>query len=190
MAPSSSTPAPLRKKMRAPVSLAAVPPATPAPSSPEAPPVARRVMGLPVRPRLRISYDWHGDELICEATLMDEQRQLVHRQRLLPIEGIIGQTFGFFATTLVNHLRAAGVIVTPPPGAGVVAGAPSASLRPQTTAGVLHSRRQLERLHPKAASSSAEQPASSSAEQPAPALPATVPPPAKPDDDAPPTPRG
>lgn len=42
---------------------------------------------LPARPRLRASFFFEGDAIACELTLMDEQRALVHRQRVPVLPG-------------------------------------------------------------------------------------------------------
>jgi hypothetical protein len=39
------------------------------------------VKKLPLVPRLRAVWSYEGDALVCESTLLDERRELVHRER-------------------------------------------------------------------------------------------------------------
>jgi hypothetical protein len=94
------------------------PPAAPAPiaargtPAPSSAPVLS--VGLPLRPRLRVSYFFHGDELKCEATLMDERRQLVRRSQIDTSDPTVERIFSYLAGRLVADLRATGVSVSVP----------------------------------------------------------------------------
>ena len=88
-------------------------PAAPTPAASSGPSV-QRVMGLPARPRLRVSYGWEGDKLTCEGLLMDERRETLRRSRFVIDEKdpTVAQIFTYFATRLVNDLRSEGVLIT------------------------------------------------------------------------------
>lgn len=112
-----------------PATAAASAPAT-SPATPAPPPEFRRVVGLPARPRLRVSYWIEGDKLACEATLMDERRELVRRSRVnVDDDPSVARIFSYFATRLVNELRADGVLVAAPPSPSSREPDPSASSR-------------------------------------------------------------
>ncbi len=81
-------------------------------SSPEAP---QRVVHLPARPRLRVSYWFDGaGALKCEATLMDERRNLVHRAHIDTTDPTASQIFSWIASRLVAELKAGGAAIAVP----------------------------------------------------------------------------
>jgi hypothetical protein len=77
-------------------------------------PTAARVVGLPARPRLRITFGWQGDALTCEAAMLDESKRLVHRESFAAGPMLV-QVFTWFASQLVQGARAAGAIIMSPP---------------------------------------------------------------------------
>lgn len=85
--------------------------ATPAPA-----PVLRRIVGLPARPRLRLSFAFDGaGQLMCDGILMDENRELVRRSTFDPkADPTVERCFSYFATLLVRELAATGALVVPP----------------------------------------------------------------------------
>jgi hypothetical protein len=123
--------APPRESMAGVVTLDAEPAVAPEPSSvpaqaPAAVPEPRRIVGLPARPRLRVSYWFEGAELRCEAVLMDESRNLVKRSALERDPAIEG-VFTFFATKLARELASSGVLVVPASPAPTEEAEPAAS---------------------------------------------------------------
>ena len=111
---------PRMRPMAVPVTSAEMPtsPASPGamlpPGGASTMPDVRRVVGLPARPRLRVSYWFEGDSLACEAVLMDEKRDQLRRSRIGLEDPTVSRVFSYFATRLVNELRAAGVLVAAP----------------------------------------------------------------------------
>jgi len=88
------------------------PRAQPQPKRPK--PEPRRVVELPNKARLRLSFWFEGDELKCEGVLMNERRELVHR-RLTTAErdDVIDRVYGLFATDLARDAHASKVLVVP-----------------------------------------------------------------------------
>lgn len=100
-------------------------PSTSSPAASAAQPQLQRVVGLPARPRLRVSWWFEGDKLVAEGVLMDERRELVRRAKFdADADPTYGRMFSYIAAQLVADLRASGVILTAP---AATAEAPSSS---------------------------------------------------------------
>ena len=62
---------------------------------------------LPAVPRLRAVWSYEGDALVCESTLLDERRELVHRERFVIADP--GHPLAAVQALLLGATAAAGV---------------------------------------------------------------------------------